>query len=201
MSLKSGIECAAQRTVCTMGISVFWDNSNIWLVGRSVCAQREPGDEFSFRIHFGYLLDFVLDGRQLDYAFVAGSIPPSSDPLWRRFENLGVLVDRQERGEGTGAEVAVDEIIQLSMANRILDVKPAGTVVLLTGDGSGYTDGKGFITALERAHNHGWGVEVVSWDAGCNRYLRRFVEQNGRYRPLEPVYEKVTFINNKRWAR
>jgi NYN domain len=182
-----------------LGISVFWDNSNIWLVGRGVCAQREPGDEASFRIHFAHLLDFVLNGRTLEYAYVGGSIPPSSDPLWRRFENLGIVVDTQERGAGTGGEVAVDEMIQLAMANRVLD-NPTGTAVLLTGDGSGYSDGKGFLAALERAHKHKWNVEVVSWYAGCNRYLRRFAEQNGTYRPLEPVYEKVTFINNKRWA-
>ncbi len=35
-----------------MGLSLFWDNSNIWLVGRGVCHQREPGDESAFRIHF-----------------------------------------------------------------------------------------------------------------------------------------------------
>ncbi len=54
---------------------------------------------------------------------------------------------------------------------------------------------------LERAHNHGWKIEVVSWDAGCNRYLRQFAEKNGVYRSLEPAYEQVTFIDNKRWAK
>ena len=182
-----------------MGISVFWDNSNIWLVGRGVCEQREPGDELDFRIHFAHLLDFVLDGRKADYTFVAGSIPPDNDPLWNRFANLNIDVHRQERGEATGSEIAVDEIIQLQMANRILDAAP-DTVVLLTGDGSGYLDGQGFITQLERAHSHGWAVEVVSWDAGCNRHLRAFAEANGQYRALEPMYDRVTFINNKRWV-
>src|SRR5207245_4461769 len=134
-------------------------------------------------------------------AFVGGSIPPSSDPLWKRFEDLGIDVDKQERGQGTGGEVAVDEIIQLSMANRVLDVMPPGVVVLLTGDGSGYTDGRGFIKQLERAVKHGWAIEVVSWDKNCNRYLRAFTQQNGTYRPLEPAYERVTFVNNKRWAQ
>ncbi len=184
-----------------MGLSIFWDNSNIWLVGRNVCHQREPGDEPAFRIHFGHLLDFVLNGRPLDYAFVGGSVPPSSDPLWKRFEDLGIDVQRQERGEATGREIAVDEGIQFEMANLVLDGTVPDRIVLLTGDGSGYTDGKGFIKQLERAHRHGWAIEVVSWDAGCNRYLRHFAEKNGGYRPLEPVYEQVTFINNKRWAR
>lgn len=64
-----------------------------------------------------------------------------------------------------------------------------------------YTDGKGFITQLERAHRHGWAIEVVSWDGGCNRHLRQFAEQHGTYRSLKPVYDNITFINNKRWAQ
>jgi hypothetical protein len=108
-----------------MGISVFWDNSNIWLVGRNVCHAREPGDESAFRIHFAQLLDFALNGRGLDYAFVGGSIPPKSDPLWKRFENLGIEVDKQERGQGSGGEIAVDEMIQLAMANQVLKCRPA----------------------------------------------------------------------------
>jgi hypothetical protein len=184
-----------------MGLSVFWDNSNIWLVGRGVCHVLEPGDEEAFRIHFAKLLDFVVDGRDLEYAFVGGSVPPTSDPLWKRFEALGIRVETQERGVASGGEVAVDEMIQLSMANRVLDQAAPGTMVLLTGDGSGYQDGRGFIKQLERAHKHGWAVEVVSWDAGCNRFLKQFAQQHGSYRPLEPVYNSVTFVNNKRWAK
>lgn len=184
-----------------MELSIFWDNSNIWLVGRGVCIKREPGDEDAFRIHFAKLFDFVRGGRKIDYAYVGGSIPPKQDELWKRFSNLGIRVQTQERGADTGKEIAVDEIIQLAMANRILDAKTPGTMVLLTGDGAGYKDEKGFLKQLERAANHGWEIEVVSWDAGCNPHLRRFAKAHGAYRPLEPVYENVTFVNNKRWAK
>ena len=163
-------------------------------------SEREPGDESGFRIHFAHLFDFVVQRRAVDYAFVGGSIPPPNDDLWRRLENLGAEVHKQERGDQSGREVAVDEVIQLHMANRVLD-QPPDRMVLLTGDGSGYTDGGGFIAQLERAANHGWSIEVVSWDAGCNRHLRAFAETKGSYRPLEPVYGVVTFINNKRWAQ
>ncbi len=183
-----------------MSTHIFWDNSNIWLVGRNVCAQREPGDETAFRIHFEHLFDSVVARRQVDSAFVAGSIPPNTDPLWQRFANLNIQVVKQERGQGTGGEVAVDEVIQLEIAHRVLDVDPPGTMVLLTGDGSGYTDGRGFIKELERAAKRGWQIEVISWDAGCNRHLKAFAQQNGNYRAPEPVYESVTFVNNKRWA-
>jgi len=183
-----------------MSLNIFWDNSNIWLVGRSVCEKREPGDEWGFRIHFSYLLDFVVNGRQVREAFVCGSIPPNNDPLWQRFASLGIKVNTQERGESSGGEVAVDEIIQLEMANSVLDMPPE-TMVLLTGNGSGYLDGQGFSKQLERAHKHGWKVEVISWDAGCNRHLKAFAQTHGTYRPLEPAYEKVTFVNDKRWAK
>ena len=183
-----------------MSISIFWDNSNIWLVGRNVCKQRELGDQNDFRIHFAHMLDFIQDGRDVDFAFVGGSVPPNNDPLWQRFDDLGINVVTQERGETTGGEIAVDEIIQLQMANRILDADTPGTIVLCTGDGSGYTEGKGFIKQLERAKKHRWQIEVVSWDAGCNRFLRHFAQNEGSYRSLESVYNNVTFINNKRWS-
>ena len=131
-----------------MGLNVFWDNSNIWLVGKSVCEEREPGDESAFRIHFANLFDFAVNNRKVDYAFLGGSVPPNNDKLWERFNALRVEVEKQERGAATGSEVAVDESIHLAMANRILDCASPETVVLLTGDGSGYSDGKGFIKQL-----------------------------------------------------
>lgn len=183
-----------------MNINLFWDNSNIWLVGQEICKEREAGHEFDFRIHVKNLFDFSVDSRKVDYAFVGGSVPPNSDPLWNYFSKLKIKVEKQERGQGTSGEIAVDEAIQLQMANRILDCDTPGHMVLLTGDGSGYMDGKGFIKQLERALKHGWTFEVISWDKGCNRHLKEFAEKHGKYRSLEPVYVKVTFVNNHRWA-
>lgn len=147
------------------------------------------------------MFDFAVENRTVDYAYLSGSIPPNNDSLWQRFEDLGVDVERQERGVTSGNEIAVDEAIQLSMANRILDADKPGTIVLLTGDGNGYTEGKGFIKQLERAKKHGWEIEVISWDKGCNKHLQSFAKENGKYRSIEPVYENVSFIVNKRWAR
>lgn len=183
-----------------MSINLFWDNSNIWLVGQQLCRKIEPGNELEFRIHFKNLFEYAANSRTIDYAFVGGSIPPSSDPLWSYFRKLGINVEKQERGQATGGEVAVDEIIQLQMANRILDEVNPGHLILLTGDGSGYSNGRGFIKQLERAIKHRWTIEVVSWDAGCNRYLKKFAQDNGTYRSLDSVYNKATFINNLRWA-
>ena len=183
-----------------MSLNIFLDNSNIWLVGRKVCSINEPGHESAFRIHFAKLFDFVRNNRPVSFAYVGGSVPPNNDDLWLRLNAQGAIVEKQERAM-SGGEVAVDEAIQLQMANRIIDVQPPETMVLLTGDGSGYTDGKGFIKQLERALKFGWKIEVISWDAGCNRHLKEFAEANGCYRPLEPVYANITFVNNVRWAK
>lgn len=183
-----------------MSLNIYLDNSNIWLVGRNVCTKREPGHEAAFRIHFAKLFDFVRNNRNVSFAYVAGSVPPNNDGLWNRLEAQGAIVEKQERA-ASGGEVAVDEAILLQIANRILDAETPETIVLLTGDGSGYTDGKGFIKQLERALKFGWNVEVVSWDEGCNRHLKEFALANGVYRPLEAAYESITFINNVRWAK
>lgn len=66
-----------------MSLNVFWDNSNIWLVGKNYCVVREPSHEREFRLHFKNLLMTVVAGRQMDFAFVGGSLPPNNDVLWR----------------------------------------------------------------------------------------------------------------------
>jgi hypothetical protein len=86
------------------------------------------------------------------------------------------------------------------MANQVLEVTPPETMVLLTCDGNGYAQGRGFLRQLELVQRHGWQIEVASWDAGCNGNLRAFAQANGVYRPLEPLYDNITFINNKRWV-
>jgi hypothetical protein len=88
------------------------------------------------------------------------------------------------------------------MVNRVLDIQPNHEkFVLLTGDGAGFNEGKGFIKQLERVLKSGNEIEVASWDLGCNRYLKEFALANGVYRSLESVYDNITFINNVRWAK
>lgn len=176
-----------------MTLHLFWDNSNIWLSGRDVCSMVEPGHEQNFRIHFARLLEVVKAQRPLETAVVAGSLPPDNDALWDTFSRLGVKVIKQERGNQTGGEVAVDEVLQLGMANAVLDYAP-GTMLLLTGDGSGSTEGRGFLTQLQRARKHGWQIEVASWAASCNRLLKDYAQQEGQFLRLDDHYADVTFI-------
>ncbi|WP_189065962.1 NYN domain-containing protein [Deinococcus seoulensis] len=176
-----------------MTLHLFWDNSNIWLSGKDVSSMVEPGHELDFRIHFARLLSAVKAQRPLASAVVAGSLPPDNDALWETFDRLGVRVIKQERGNQTGGEVAVDEVLQLAMANTVLDHAP-GTMLLLTGDGSGSTQGQGFLTQLQRARRYGWNIEVASWAASCNRFLKEYAQKEGQFIRLDDHYADVTFI-------
>lgn len=182
-------------------INLFWDNSNIYIEGQKVCNKTESCNVFDFRIHFLNLFEFARNNRPISYSFVGGSIPPENTKLWKRFEDLNIELEIQERGEIGKKEIAVDEAIQLKIANLLLDKQYPETIILLTGDGAGYGDGKGFIKQLERALKKGWKIEVLSWDNSCNRFLKDFAKKNGIYIPLENAYYNITFINNKRWAK
>ena len=180
-----------------MSVNIFWDNSNIMWVGRNFSMRQEPGHEKDFRIYFRNLLQFAANNRVVSYAFMAGSIPPQNDSLWQYFKKLGVIVEIQERGILKNKEIAVDEAIHTRILERIVDVKAPETIVLLTGDGNGYTQGKGFIRQLERALEYHWKIEVISWNVGCNQNLKEFASHYGTYRELDPVYNSVTFTKDR----
>ena len=180
-----------------MSVNIFLDNSNIMLVGRNFSMSQEPGHEKDFRIYFRNLLQFAANKRAVSYAFMAGSIPPQNDNLWQYFKKLGVDIKIQERGILNNKEIAVDEAIHKKILERIVDVKTPETIVLLTGDGNGYAQGKGFIRQLERAVDYHWAIEVISWNIGCSKALKEFAIRYGTYRALDPVYDSVTFTNDR----
>lgn len=73
---------------------------------------------------------------------------------------------------------------------RALADSPAPRVaVLLTGDGAGHEEGVGFYADLERMANHGWGVEILSWDGSCRVSLKDWARKAGVYVPLDDYYE------------
>lgn len=73
--------------------------------------------------------------------------------------------------------------------------------VLLTGDGAGNLNSVGFLSDIGRIHKMGHSFEVISWESGCNRYLKEFAKKNGKFISLEGFYEYVTFIKDRRHAK
>lgn len=85
-------------------------------------------------------------------------------------------------------EQGVDQALQTAMLRDTFDHnEDPGIAVLLTGDGSGFIDGVGFHADLERLHGRGWRVEVLSWRHGCNRRMREWAEQNGKFVALDDI--------------
>ena len=76
------------------------------------------------------------------------------------------------------------------------DKVPVGTytVVLCSGDGAGSMERGGFFTNLKKMKGGGWNVEVLGWQGCCNRYMKKWVEENGFYVPLDDFYWSITYL-------
>lgn len=125
----------------------------------------DPTARYRVRIHFENLFRLAQADRKLEKAYAAGSIPPEMNQLWNRLENQDVEVYLFDRGtSGGGEQETPDQWLQLRMMEDGWDhiVNP-GIVVLLTGDGAGYVEGRGFHSTLERLYKRSWRIEVLSW--------------------------------------
>ena len=159
-----------------------------------------PDARYRVRINFDALLQLVQAERPLMHAVAAGSVPPEMRHLWNRLENMGVEVKLFDRGDPERGEQDIpDRVLQLRMMEDALDNNGnPGIVVLLTGDGAGYSEGAGFHSTLERMHKRGWKVEILSWAHSCNQRMRRWAEENGIFVALDDFYDAVTYLEPSR---
>ena len=179
-------------------VFIYWDNSNIFISAREVAVEREgEAVRFRVRIHFRNLLELARARRDVEHATAVGSIPPELRHVWNRLENEGVTVQLLERGAVQGREQGVDQALQTVMLRDGFDYNGTpGIAVMLTGDGAGFHDGVGFHADLERMRRRGWDVEVLSWRHSCNRRMREWAEENGKFIALDDFYESVTFLES-----
>lgn len=177
-------------------VFIYWDTSNIFISAQEAAAEREGEQVRSrMRIHFRNLLTLAHANRPVQHAVAVGSIPPEMRQVWNRLENEGVTVELLERGQVQGGEQGVDQLLQTQMLRDTVDYNgDPGIAVLLTGDGSGFADGVGFHADLERMHGKGWLIEVLSWRHSCNRRMREWAENVGRFIALDDYYESITFL-------
>lgn len=180
---------------------IIWDNSNIFISGRSVCDKLERKSA-AFRINFESLVDLAANNRTIEQVFCVGSVPPPTDAVWGHIEKkTGKKPELYERGAESGKEQAVDQALQTRMLRLGYDFDPPETLVLLSGDGSGADQGVGFFSDIKRLHKFGWNIEVMSWKDHCNRAMRTWAEQNGLFVPLDDFYGSVTFLQGLRNAK
>ena len=177
-------------------VFIYLDNSNIFISAQESAAEREgESARARVRIHFRNLLALAHAGRPIERAIAVGSIPPELRQVWNRLENEDVEVQLLERGALQGSEQGVDQVLQTIMLRDTVDYNGApGIAVLLTGDGSGFVDGVGFHADIERMHGKGWDIEVLSWRHSCNRRMREWAEENGKFIALDDFYNSITFL-------
>lgn len=180
---------------------IFWDNSNIHISGLSVMEDREPNQQRElFRTNFNNLFDLVRNGRYVDAAYLSGSIPPPNNGIWSYLANMGIQLQLLNKtAEGTEQE-SVDMSLQTMMLRTAIDnINSPSTIAVLTGDGAGKQLGEGFLTDLRRIKNMGWDIEVYAWEKTCNRFLKEFVSENGKFIALEKYYDAITFLKEDRY--
>lgn len=178
-------------------VFIYWDNSNIFIGAKDAAAAREgESARYRVRIHFEALLRLARAGRRMERAVVAGSTPPGARELWDKLRGYGVDMEELfDRGGRFGKEQEVpDERLQLRMMTDAIRHSSPGVVVLLTGDGKGREQDKGFHYALELMHARGWRVELLAWDKTCKPQMREWARENGVYVRLDDYYESVTYL-------
>ena len=179
-------------------VFIYWDNSNIFHEAQRIADERDqgPGARYRVRVNFDAMLRLAHADRPMERAVAAGSVPPEMRQLWNRMESIGVDVRLFNRGDSErGEQDMPDRVLQLQMLEDALDHNgDPGIVVLLTGDGAGYTEGAGFHRTLERMHKRGWRVEILSWAHSCNQRMRGWAEENGVFVALDEFYESVTYL-------
>jgi len=177
-------------------VHIVWDNSNIFLSGKSYCQKNEWGKDNSFRIYFENLIDLAADGRDIEQVFCVGSVPPPTDSVWGHIQaKTGKKPELYERGASSGKEQAVDQALQTRMLRLGYDYNPPETIVLLSGDGSGNENGVGFFADVQRLHKFGWNIEIMAWRDNCARVMREWAETNGVFIDLGDFYGQVTFLH------
>jgi hypothetical protein len=180
-------------------VHIIWDNSNIFVSGRSVCDKLEYNKGGQFRIKFENLIDLAADNRPVEQVFCVGSVPPPTDSVWGHIQKkTGKKPELYERGATSGKEQAIDQALQTRMLRLGYDYNPPETLVLLSGDGSGYEENTGFFADAKRLHSIGWNVEILSWADHCKRVMKTWAEENGVFVPLDQFYGAVTFLTHDR---
>lgn len=190
-----------------MAVHVFYDNSNVLWGARYACTDLEPDVyEFAVRIHFRNIFQLIEGGREIATKVLAGSVPPSCDPLWAYAQQNGYTTDllrKVEKEDGTLGEQGVDELLHLKIANSLLDHQ-SGTLAIVTGDGRVSKFGTGFITQIDRALAHGWDVEVWTWSSVCHHKYEEYHNDPKKKFTLHKFdfhYYSITFLKSGEYYR
>ena len=186
---------------------IFLDHSNIYAGAQKMAVALEgEAARAAVRLEYDSLVKLAAAGRPITTGVCVGSlgrtdrIPLGLFPASMQvMESAGIGVEIYERSGNTRTEQAVDQAIQVHMLRAMAD-HPPGVAVLVSGDGAGYQEGKGFMADLERMQRMGWGIELLAWNTNCNRRMRDWADEDGCFVPLDNYYYSICSLRHVREA-
>jgi hypothetical protein len=124
------------------------------------------------------------------------NLPESIKLVFGRFFKL-LPVDV---GQHTGTELAGDEILQnhFLLQTGLQRHQPGTTLVLVTGDGAGWSDRRGFCALVAVAREIGLGIELLSFRRSLNPQLKTLAERFGAVDVLGDHFDELTFVTGGR---
>jgi len=188
-----------ERVASESGLVVLGDNSNYWIEGKKHAGRlrKLETEDPSWRVHFGNLFQTVIADREYALLRVFGSIPPSADTIWEKYNASNISVDTCERSKCTGREKRVDARFQMLMSyecGRFSKWPPrrraAWRSYCLIGGDADYSDQVRF------ALQSGISVDVWTWRSARSEVYRvmdsAFATMSLRY--LDDVFERIGFF-------
>jgi hypothetical protein len=148
---------------------IFIDNSNIYI------GAVNQGDaiDYTIRVKPAELGRLLSRGGVPGRRIVAGSKPPSTNNIWKKWEEAGFRVSLSQRDNSTDKEEHVDSFLHAQMYrelnDRRADAPGSNTLVLATGDGNSNEGYSNFVEVARAAARSGWRVEVWCWRKSLSR--------------------------------
>ncbi|EKS9798989.1 NYN domain-containing protein [Burkholderia cepacia] len=179
---------------------VFIDNSNLFIGAQRAAGAYEPAAApLAVRLAYANLFVLLHGDEPVGTRVMIGSGPPNLRAAWDGARAFGYDTDLFIAPNARPRERGVDELVQLKIANALLDHPAPQTLVLVTGDGNASEFGTSFIEQIARALRLGWRVELWSWR---EQLSSRLVDQadlsTGRMtiRLLDPHYRAITRVKS-----
>ncbi len=175
-------------------VHLYVDLANIWAGTQNAAA--ELGDPtWSVRLSAEALRSVMAAGREVVSTTLVANVGVP-EPVRRHF-GASFKVSTVDFGPSLGKEQSADELLQVGMLLDLFRFEP-GTLVVATGDGAGWAQGRGFTQALIAARRRGFGIEVVSFRSTLNPRLRLLAENSGCLVELDLYYRSLTFLEGLR---
>ncbi|CAF1185187.1 unnamed protein product [Adineta steineri] len=164
-------------------IHIVVDNSNLFIgaqLGQGIDGQQDA----AIRINVANLANIIeKDKKKLNIKtrIVGGSIPPRKARAWTEWEKCNykcLLGDRSMNNK----EVFLDDMLHAQIQKLILKNNPKEkhaeqNLILISGDGNGNDNRTSFPEVVLSALEHGWMVEVWSWQASLSTKFKDLQEK------------------------